>query len=246
MFRRVFTLGLFFSGVVLPLVGISEESMLNRLSEQEVSAGWQLLFDGKSLSGWSSYDATRPIAWEVRDGRLSRKGGAFSGDLMTNEEFADFELTFDWCIGVGGNSGVIYRADIQEKKAILVGPEYQLLDNSNARDRLQPTHRAGALYDLVAPLRNVSYPAEQWNSSRIIVKGWRLEHWLNGTCVVKTDLSDPAGRKLIAGSKFKEHPRYATLLRGHIVLQDHQSSVEFRNLKIRRIVASLKNDFVSP
>ncbi len=206
----------------------------NTLSSAEKSAGWKLLFDGKTLDGWRGYKTEAIGAgWKVQDGALVLTA-AKSGDLLTAQEYADFELTFDWKISEGGNSGVIYRAGLGESAPYRFGPEYQVLDNEKATDNKLGNHLAGSLYDMGAEApRDLTKPVGQWNQSRLIVKGWKVEHWLNGKKIIAADLASPEGKALIAASKFKDWPKFATLSKGHIALQDHGNVVSFRSLKIR-------------
>jgi len=206
----------------------------NALSTEEKTAGWRLLFDGHSLSGWRGFSTETPGAgWSAKEGILTTTGGAH--DLLTAEEFGDFELNFEWKISEGGNSGVIYRVGLGESATFRTGPEYQVLDNAKAEDNKKPNHLAASLYDLVAPPKDFTKPVGEWNSGRIVVRGWQVQHWLNGQKVVDTDLGTEAGKALIAGSKFKTMPKFATLLRGHIALQDHGYVVSFREIKVREL-----------
>jgi hypothetical protein len=206
----------------------------NSLSAQEQAAGWKLLFDGKTLNGWRGYKAEAIGAgWKAQDGAIVLTQGK-AGDLMTSGEFGDFELTFEWKISEGGNSGVIYRVGLGESATYRTGPEYQVLDNQKAEDNKLGNHLAGSLYDLAneAP-RNLPKPVGEWNSSRLVVRGWKVEHWLNGTKIIAIDLASPEGKAAIAKSKFKDWPKFASLLRGHIALQDHGHVVSYRAIKIR-------------
>jgi hypothetical protein len=208
----------------------------NTLTAAEKSAGWKLLFDGKSLNGWRGYK-TEAVGegWKIQDGAVVLTA-AKAGDLMTAEQFGDFELAFEWKIAEAGNSGVIYRVGLGETASYRTGPEYQVLDNQKAKDNKLGNHLAGSLYDIgpEAP-RDLPKPVGQWNSSRLIVRGWKVEHWLNGVKVVALDLASPEGKAAIAASKFKDWPKFASLSRGHIALQDHGDVVSYRSIKIREL-----------
>lgn len=208
----------------------------NTLSAAEKSAGWKLLFDGKTLNGWRGYKTEAIGAgWKVQEGALVLTA-AKSGDLVTAQEYADFELSFEWRISEGGNSGVIYRAGLGESASYRFGPEYQVLDNEKAADNKLGNHLAGSLYDMGPEVpRDATKAVGQWNESRLVVKGWKVEHWLNGRKLVTADLASPEGKALIAKSKFKDWPKFASLLKGHIALQDHGNVVSFRSLKIREL-----------
>jgi hypothetical protein len=209
----------------------------NTLSDSEQSGGWRLLFDGHSLAGWRSLSDPDPGAgWKVEDGCIVRT--AKSGDLLTIDEFGDFELSIEWKVEDATNSGILYRVSLSEKQTYFTGPEYQILDNVHGGDRNDPKHLAGALYDLVAPPKDFTHPVGTWNQTRIVVRGWHIEHWLNGEKIVDVDLDSPEGRALKMHSKFNAMSSFATYSRGHIALQDHDNSVSFRNIKIRDLPAS--------
>ena len=208
----------------------------NTLTAQEKAAGWKLLFDGTSFAGWRGYKTEAVSAgWKVQDGALALTIGR-TGDLLTVAEYGDFELTFEWKISTAGNSGVLYRVGLGEAAIPRTGPEYQILDNEKAKDSQIVNHLAGSLYDLgPATPRHLPKPVGEWNSSRILVRGWKVEHWLNGTRIIAADLASPEGKAMIAGSKFKAWPKFATLARGHIALQDHGDAVSYRSLKVREL-----------
>ena len=208
----------------------------NTLTSGEKSTGWKLLFDGKSLEGWRGYKTEAVGAgWKAQDGALVLTA-AKAGDILTAAEYGDFELAFEWKISEGGNSGVIYRSGLGESASYRTGPEYQVLDNQKAKDNKLGNHLAGSLYDIgpEAP-RALPKPVGQWNSSRLLVRGWRVEHWLNGVKVVALDLASPEGKAAIAASKFKDWPKFASLSRGHIAFQDHGDVVSYRSIKIREL-----------
>lgn len=201
----------------------------------ESGSSWTKLFDGESLTGWRGYKTEAPGAgWTVADGAIvyTGKGG---GDLITAKEYGDFELSFEWKVAVETNSGVIYRVGLGESAPYITGPEYQVLDNEKAQDNKQQNHLAGSLYDLALESNAKTKPVGEWNTARIRVQGWHVQHWLNGEKVVDVDLASPAGKALIAASKFKDWTKFASLQRGHIALQDHGHWVSFRALKIQEL-----------
>jgi hypothetical protein len=164
---------------------------------------------------------------------------ARGGDLMTKETFADFELSWEWKIGRAGNSGVKYNVSEQLSMAAApnhaaLGFEYQLLDDRLHEDNKVPSHRAGALYDLIAPdaSKNLE-PVGQWNVSKIVYRGNHGEHWLNGRKIVEFELGTPRMDSLLAKSKYRNIPNFAQRRAGHIVLQDHGDEAYFRSIKIR-------------
>jgi hypothetical protein len=206
----------------------------NTLTPKEREAGWILLFDGRTLDGWRALKSETPgSGWKVINGEMVLVQKA--GDILTVAEFGDFELSVEWKVEDATNSGIIYRVGLQESTTWRTGPEYQILDNHKATDIHDPKHLAGALYDLAAPPGDYTKPVGEWNLARIVVQGWHIQHWLNGVKIVDVDLSSPEGRSLVAHSKFRSMPLFATLSRGHIALQDEDQSVWYRNVKIREL-----------
>ncbi len=238
--------------------GQSTGSNLNTLSAAEKRDGWKLLFDGKTLDGWRSYATGQAVpsgGWTVAEGCLKNsKGtgrpGSGSGDILTAEKFTDFDLTFEWRIGAGGNSGVKYfifdRKDSRGTKMYegddgrsAVGHEYQLLDDERHPDAsVGAIRQTGSLYSLVAPNSSKKMkPVGEFNQSRILVQGKHVEHWLNGAKIVEYTLESPELAQAIAASKFKDVPHFGTKFATAILLQDHGEEVWFRNLKIRPLKA---------
>jgi 3-keto-disaccharide hydrolase len=224
----------------------------NTLTVSERSQGWRLLFDGRTLNGWRGlgYDSVPTAHWRIENGsikkipageipRMADGQPAAGGDLMTTESFDNFELRWEWKIGRAGNSGVKYNVSEQLSMAAAanhaaLGFEYQLLDDSLHEDNKVPSHRAGALYDLIPPGENkVLRPVGEWNSSAIVFRGNHGEHWLNGAKVVEFELGAPRMDSLLAKSKYRSIENFAMRRKGHVVLQDHGEEVYFRNLKVR-------------
>lgn len=207
----------------------------NALTDAERAEGWRLLFDGSTTDGWRNFKASdlNP-AWQVEDGTLTltEQGG---GDIVTEETFENFELAIDWKISEGGNSGIFFNVvESDEYDAVFeTGPEYQILDDENAADNDDPTHLAGANYDLHAPSDDVVRPAGEWNTTRIVVDDGRVEHYLNDVMIVEYELWTDAWREDVANSKFADMDGYGQARSGHIALQDHGDRVWFRNIKIR-------------
>ncbi len=215
----------------------------NTLSPVERKAGWQLLFDGKTLTGWRGYKKPEiGAAWKAVDGALTLDGPG-GGDIMTDQEFSDFELTLDWKISEGGNSGLMYRVGATDAPPYVTGPEYQLLDDERHPDAKlgrDGNRKSGSLYDVLPAAKNVVKAAGEWNAAKVLCKGKHIEHWLNGTRVVQTDLGSPDWNQRVAASKWKPHPEFGTLTTGRIDLQDHGNKVEFRNIKIRSLSTPAK------
>ena len=205
---------------------------LNALTAAEKAAGWRLLFDGRTANGWRGYmQEEMPEGWQAVDGALTRVGRA--GDIITAESYRSFELSLEWKVGPGGNSGVFYRALEGPEAIYMVAPEMQVLDDAGHRDGQSPLTSAGSNFGLHAAQRGVVRPAGQWNEARIIVDGDHVEHWLNGVKLVDYELGSPDWAELVADSKFVEWPEYGTATEGHIGLQDHGDWAAFRNIKIR-------------
>jgi hypothetical protein len=204
----------------------------NTLTSEERSQGWALLFDGKTGTGWRGYKQKEmPEGWQVIDGAIVGTGKG--GDIITTGQYDSFELALDWKIPEGGNSGVMYRVSEEGESTYHTGPEVQILDNHRHRDGKNPLTSAGSCYALYAPTKDVTRPIGSWNELRLVVKGNHVEHWLNGDKIVEYEISSPDWKARVAGSKFKEWPKFGTFPRGHIALQEHGNRVEFRNIKIR-------------
>jgi hypothetical protein len=202
----------------------------NTLTPQEQAAGWRLLFDGKSLAGWRGFKAPAPDpGWHVADGALSPDPKT-SKDIISKDEFANFELSFEWKISKLGNSGVMYHVIEQGDETYESGPEYQILDNAHGEPPLQ---RAASLFALYAPSKDMTRPVGQFNHGRLVVDHGRVQHWLNGEKVVEYDINSPDFKARVAGSKFKQWPQFATGKTGAIALQNHGDAVWFKNLKIK-------------
>jgi hypothetical protein len=231
---------------------------LNQLTAEERREGWHLLWDGKTFNGWRGlgYDTVPSRHWVIEDGairkiasgKIARRPDGLpvaGGDLMTVDTFKDFEVSWEWKVTPGANSGLKYNVS----EELSVGPkkdnhsalgfEYQMLDDDRHPDGKLVKHRTGDLYDLVAANdKKHVMPVGEWNQSRVVFRGNHGEHWLNGEKVVEYDLGTPAMNKALAESKWKGIPWFGQRRTGHIVLQDHGDEVYFRNIKIRELGAS--------
>ncbi len=234
-------------GIATALVMMAPGAALakdNSLTAAERAQGWKLLFNGRDLSNWRSFGGgAAPSTWTVRDGTLllTKADGKMSGtDLVTADRYGAFELTLDWKVEKGGNSGVLYLARNVEGAPLLYqsGLEMQVLDDAGHSDGKIPTHRAGALYDMTVPPAGVARPAGSWNHARLLVEKGRIRQWLNGTPTADVSYGDEAWRQRVAGSKFAKMAHFGTFDSGVIGLQDHGEPVAFRNIKLRRIGAS--------
>lgn len=197
-------------------------------------ADWIELFDGTGTTAWRGYlKPELPEGWRVVDGALTSVGARV--DLITKDQFENFELTLDWKLTKGGNSGIFFgvREDSSLRAVYFSGPEMQILDNEAHRDALDPRTSAGSNYALHAPVRDVTRPVGEWNSVRLIVHDGHVEHWLNGEKLLEYDLDSEDWKRRVANSKFKDMPAYGTARRGHIALQGDHGWVAFRRIRIR-------------
>jgi hypothetical protein len=231
----------------------------NTLTAAEKAAGWRLLFDGKTLNGWKGlgYDTVPTAHWMVDNDAIRKIPSGkvplqpdgqplHGGDLMTVGAYLDFELTFEWKVAPGANSGVKYNVDEQyslqhQPGHAALGWEYQIEDDSLGDDIASGTHRAAALYDMIAANdKKHLKPVGEWNTGKIVVNGNHGEQWLNGEKVVEFNLHTPAFDSLVAKSKYHVYPGFADKRTGHIILQDHNDEAWYRNIKIRLILHPIK------
>ena len=206
----------------------------NTLSAREQREGWKLLFDGKNLlTHWRAYQAdTIGPAWRIVDSILTKTRPG--DDIVTREQFGDFEFAFEWKVSPGGNAGVFYRGRENESKIYWTTIEFQLADDSLTRDSRNPLTSAGAAYGLYAPPRGVAKFAGHWNHSRIVAKGNHVEHWMNGQKTLEFEIGSPEWMQKFDASKFKPYANWGRHKTGVIGIQgDHGGSLELKNLKIR-------------
>ena len=195
---------------------------------------WRTLFDGRSLDAWRGFKKDSvPAGWQVVDGALTRVGEA--GDLITRDQFGNFELTLEWKVAEGGNSGIMFRVAETADATYETGPEMQVLDDARHKDGESRLTAAGSAYGLYAAPAGVVKPAGQWNAVRIVVRGNHVEQWLNGTKVVEYELGSPDWEARVRNSKFKQWPGYGRVVSGHIALQDHGDRVAYRDIKVRTL-----------
>lgn len=224
----------------------TKDSTTAETKETLMDSGWVSLFDGKTTAGWHSYGkATVGEAWKVADGSIyldtTKKAGwqtSRGGDILTADEYENFDLKVEWKIAPNGNSGIIFyiHEDTSKYKYVWqTGPEMQVLDNAGHPDAKIPKHRAGDLYDLIACSTETVKPAGEWNQAEVKALNGKLDLYLNGTNVVSTTLWDDNWKKMVAGSKFKAYPDFGTFKKGRIALQDHGNTVWYRNIKIKRL-----------
>ncbi len=196
---------------------------------------WRTLFDGATTSAWRGYKAdTMPSGWMVANGTLGKLKA--TGDIISREQFADFEFEMDWKLEKGGNAGLFYRGSEEFDRVYWSAPEYQLLDDANARDGKDRLTSAGAAYGLYAPPAGVVKAGGEWNRTRIVVKGAHVEHWLNGTKLLEYELWSPDWEAKVKASKFNQWPKYGRGRKGHIAIQgDHNGALTLRNVRVREL-----------
>lgn len=211
----------------------------------EKKAGWQDLFDGKTLAGWETLgkkSMTSDHGWCVKDGMLVfDPAEGKRGSIYTAKEYDNFILTIEWKINKGGNSGLKYRMRYYGKQYL--GTEYQMLGDAGRKNdvhagKLPPKtlkHITASLYDLLPPdtANWAPKPAGEWNKTKIVAAGSHIEHWLNGKKTIDVDLKSERFKKAVAASKFRSHKDFAQNKAGRIMLQDHGGKVWFRNIKIK-------------
>ena len=205
----------------------------NELTRAEKAEGWQLLFDGKTTAGWRSFKKqTFPDkGWVVEQGTLKKVASVQGGDIITTNTFEQFDLRWEWKIPPKANNGIKYF--ITEERGGPIGHEYQMIDDSTVNN---PKQRTASFYDVLPPAEHTALkPPGEWNQSRVLVQGDRVEHWLNGIKVLEYELGGEKVKTAVAASKFKDVKGFGERLKGHILLTDHRDEATFRNIKIREL-----------
>ena len=210
---------------------------------KEADKDFVALFDGKTLNGWHGYGKGNIDGrWKIYDSTLvldtAVKLTGVNGNLISDEEYDNFHLKLDWKISKDGNSGILFFVHEDTTKyhePYFTGPEMQVLDNDGHPDGKIIKHRAGDLYDLISCSKETVKPVGEWNHAEIISDHGKLDLILNGTTVVSTTVGDDQWKQLVAGSKFKEWPDFATYKKGAICLQDHGNVVSFKNIMIKKL-----------
>jgi hypothetical protein len=201
-------------------------------SPQPSTGEWRSLM---SADAWRGYkESALPSGWQVVNGELRKQEPI--NDIITKDQYGDFELEFDWKIAKAGNAGVFYRGTEEFEKIYWSAPEYQLLDDAAHADAGDRRTAAGANYALHPSTAGVVKPAGEWNSGRIVARGGHVEHWLNGQKVVEYELWSPDWESKVKAAKFNEWPKYGRARRGYIAIQgDHEGALSLRNVRIREI-----------
>ena len=219
----------------------TEQPSSNFLTEEEVNQGWKLLFDGETFNGWRNFGKDTLVGWVIDSNSLLAlgEGGDYANDIITEEQFENFELSLDWKTSKSGNSGIFFNAveDTAVKAIYEIAPEYQLVDEVTWEgDSLTEGQKTAACYDMYYASKDKELkPVGEWNNSKIIVNNGRVEHWLNGDKVVEYQMWTPAWDSLKSERKWKDYPLFGTAQKGHIGLQDHGKKTWFRNIKIRTL-----------
>jgi len=223
--------------LITAVLALAEEPAPNTLTDKEKADGWQLLFNGKDLTGWHNFkkDDIRP-GWQVKDGALACVDPHNAGDIVTAGEFEWFEFDLDFNISEGGNSGIMYRVSDTGNAAWATGPEFQLEDNVKAGD----PQRCGWLYALYQPPLDpktnkpldATKPAGEWNHIQLIISPKKCEHIINGVSYFTYVLGSDDFNDRVAKSKFAKMAGFAKSPKGHMALQGDHGAVSFRNIKI--------------
>ncbi len=220
-----------------PAPAAATAAAINVLTAAEKAEGWQLLFDGTSFAGWRGYrlPGPPPAGWEIRDGLLGTVANVRGVELITEKQFTDFELSWEWRIATGGNNGVKYF--VTESRPSAPGHEYQMIDDARHPDGQRgPLYQTGAFYGVLVPAADkpLREPGE-WNVSRIVVRGTHVEHWLNGRNVLTYETSSAAVKAGVAASKFRNEAGFGDKATGHLMLTYHNDACWYRNLKVREL-----------
>jgi hypothetical protein len=219
---------LFTAAIAFAIPAFADEP--NTLTDAERAAGWKLLFDGKDPGAHFRNYKKDAISdgWAAENGAIvwKRKG---AGDIITKEQFENFEFSIEWKISEGGNSGIMYRVQETQGPPWHTGPEAQIQDNAKGHD----PQKAGWLYQIYSSEKDATKPAGEWNQFRLIINRNKCEHWMNGVKYCEYEIGSADWNERLAKSKFAKLEGFAKSAKGHLCLQDHNNEVAFRNIKIR-------------
>ena len=221
---------------IVPL--LTAAGLLGACASDREPAPWKPLFDGQTTAGWRGYG--RPDfpqhGWTVEDGCLHLAANGDGGDIITVDQFTDFELQWEWRIALKGNNGIKYL--VTEARPSSRGHEYQMVDDTTESG---PKHQTASFYDVLPPQTKPQvHPPSEWNQSRLVIRGLHVEHWLNGEKVLTYELGSPEVQAAIAKSKFKDARGFGEKIKGPILLTDHQGETWFRNIRIREFSTSTR------
>ena len=221
--------------VIGALILNHQSTIQSAIRNPQSTMAWRALFDGSALDAWRGYkNAPIPAGWQIVDHTLAKNAPV--ADIVSKDEFGDFELEVDWKIGEAGNSGIFYRGTEEYEHIYWSAPEYQLLDDIKGADNKTRLTCAGAAYAVYPSPAGHLKAVGEWNSARIVAKGSHVEHWLNGVKLLEYELGSPDWQAKVKASKFVEWPHYGRAKRGHIAFQgDHAGSLAFRNIRIREL-----------
>jgi len=222
---------IFFSALLNSCASLRMEK---KATAESGSTDWALLFDGKTSQGWKGAQIPQfpDTGWVIKDNMLIVEAAGGGGDIVTLEQFSEFELSLEFMLTPGANSGIKYFV----QPGTFLGLEYQILDDEkhpDAKEGVDGNRTVASLYDLIPAENKMVHPPGGWNEARIVVKGNHIEHWLNGQKVVDFERGTQIFRALVAKSKYREIENFGLYPRGQILLQDHGDLVYFRNIKIR-------------
>ncbi len=222
------------AGIVLTQVAglaLAADPAPNTLTEKEKAAGWKLLFDGKTIDCWRNFRSDKiGDGWKVIDGAIVRVAKG-AGDIITQDQFDAFELSLEYKISKGGNSGLMFHSTEDEDRPWKTGPEIQIQDNKDGHD----PQKSGWLYQIHTSKVDATKPADQWNELRVLISPEKCATYMNGVKYYEYIKGGDDWNQRVAKSKFADMPKFGKPTKGHISLQDHGNAVEFRNIKIRPI-----------
>lgn len=231
------------AAILASVTACNGEAPQSEAMSDEDKGDWVELFNGENLDGWRSYNAEAPgEGWIVRNGAIvldvdAETDEQTAGDLITEQQYENFELELEWKLTAGGNSGIFYgvREMPDHEVAYETGIEMQVLDDVRHPDGQTPETSAGACYALYAPTDKILHPVGTYNSARLIVNDGHVEHWLNGRKIVEYEIGSDDWNERVANSKFADWEHFGQYRRGHIGLQDHTDRVWFRKIRIREL-----------
>ncbi len=227
-----------FALVMLMLAFTAQAQHLNKLTQVEIDEGWELLFDGESMEKWRNFKKEGVQGWAVQGHAMVALGlgRGQGGDIISKEQYKDFELYLEWKVSENGNSGIFFhvKEGPEYGTVYMTGPEYQILDDVGS-PKAKGVHLSGANYDVHPPRFGQVKTLDEWNTARIIVKGPQVIHFLNGRKVVEYEMWTDEWYEMKNNSKWKNADGYGKYKEGHIALQDHGGVISFRNIKIRKL-----------